>query len=80
MVDTPDPVSNLRELRDSIDNIDAAIVHMLAERFRCTHTIGKLKAQHRLPSRDPGREAEQISRLRISRLSASSTQILRRSS
>ena len=64
MVDTADPVSKLRDLRDSIDNIDAAIVHMLAERFRCTHAVGKLKARHGLPSRDPGREAEQIRRLR----------------
>jgi len=64
MVDTADPVSKLRDLRDSIDNIDAAIVHMLAERFRCTRAVGKLKAQHGLPSRDPGREAEQVSRLR----------------
>jgi chorismate mutase len=64
MADTADPVSELRDLRDSIDNIDAAIVHMLAERFRCTRAVGKLKAQHGLPSRDPGREAEQVSRLR----------------
>ena len=64
MADTADPVSNLRNLRDSIDNIDAAIVHMLAERFRCTHAVGKLKAQHGLPPRDLGREAEQASRLR----------------
>jgi chorismate mutase len=64
MVYTADPVSKLRDLRDSIDNIDAAIVHMLAERFRCTRTVGKLKARHGLPSRDPGREAEQVSRLR----------------
>jgi chorismate mutase len=64
MVDTADLVSNLRDLRDSIDNIDAAIVHMLAERFRCTRAVGKLKAHHGLPSRDRGREAEQVSRLR----------------
>jgi chorismate mutase len=64
MADTADPVSELRDLRDSIDNIDAAIVHMLAERFRCTRAVGQLKAQHGLPSRDPGREAEQVSRLR----------------
>ena len=64
MVDLVNPVSKLRDLRDSIDNIDAAIVHMLAERFRSTRAVGKLKAQHGLPSRDPGREAEQISRLR----------------
>jgi chorismate mutase len=64
MVDSANPVSKLRDLRDSIDNIDAAIVHMLAERFRCTRAVGKLKARHGLPSRDPGREAEQVSRLR----------------
>jgi chorismate mutase len=62
MVDTAEPDSNLRDLRDSIDNIDAAIVHMLAERFRCTRAVSKLQAHHGLPSR--GREAEQISRLR----------------
>jgi chorismate mutase len=64
MVGSTDPVSNLRDLRDSIDNIDAAIVHMLAERFRCARAVGKLKAQHGLPSRDQGREAAQVSRLR----------------
>ena len=64
MVDPANPASKLRDLRDSIDNIDGAIIHMLAERFRCTRAVGKLKAQHGLPSRDPGREAEQISRLR----------------
>jgi chorismate mutase len=64
MVDPANPVSKLRELRDSIDNIDAAIIHMLAERFRSTRDVGKLKAQHGLPARDPAREAEQVSRLR----------------
>jgi chorismate mutase len=64
MIDTPDPIFDLRQLRDSIDNIDAAIVLMLAERFRCTQTVGKLKAQHGLPSRDPKREDEQVRRLR----------------
>jgi len=51
-------------MRDSIDNIDAAIIHMLAERFRCTRGVGKLKAQHGLPPSDPRREAEQVRRLR----------------
>ena len=80
MVDTADPVSNLRDLGDSIDNIDAAIIHMLAERFRCTRAIGKLKAHHGLPSRDPAREAEQASRLRHLAAVSSSTQTLPRSS
>ena len=64
MMHTAAPLSQLRDLRDSIDNIDAAIIHMLAERFRCTHAVGKLKAHHGLPPGDPGREAEQVSRLR----------------
>jgi len=64
-MDTANSVSSrLRDLRDSIDNIDAAIVHILAERFRCTRAVGKLKAQHGLPPSDPGKEAEQVRRLR----------------
>ncbi|CAL9427809.1 hypothetical protein SUDANB176_01990 [Streptomyces sp. enrichment culture] len=54
----------LARLRDSIDNIDAAVVHMLAERFKCTQQVGRLKAEHRLPPADPAREARQIARLR----------------
>ncbi|CAL9552032.1 hypothetical protein SUDANB6_04481 [Streptomyces sp. enrichment culture] len=54
----------LARLRDSIDNIDAAVVHMLAERFKCTQQVGHLKARHQLPPADPAREARQIERLR----------------
>ncbi|MER5432763.1 chorismate mutase [Streptomyces sp. NPDC002588] len=54
----------LARLRDSIDNIDAAVVHMLAERFKATQQVGHLKARHRLPPADPAREARQIERLR----------------
>jgi chorismate mutase len=64
LVNSVDPISSLRDMRDSIDNIDAAIIHMLAERFRCTRLVGKLKAQNGLAPSDPGREAEQVSRLR----------------
>ncbi|MFJ7333848.1 chorismate mutase [Streptomyces sp. NPDC101110] len=56
--------AELARLRDSIDNIDAAVVHMLAERFKCTQQVGHLKAQHQLPPADPAREARQIARLR----------------
>ncbi|MFD4632166.1 chorismate mutase [Streptomyces sp. NPDC058284] len=56
--------AELSRLRDSIDNIDAAVVHMLAERFKCTQQVGHLKAQHHLPPADPTREARQIARLR----------------
>ncbi|MFI1680157.1 chorismate mutase [Streptomyces sp. NPDC020607] len=56
--------AELSRLRDSIDNIDAAVVHMLAERFKCTQQVGHLKAQHHLPPADPSRESRQIARLR----------------
>ncbi|MYT30275.1 MULTISPECIES: chorismate mutase [unclassified Streptomyces] len=51
-------------LRSSIDNLDAALVHLLAERFKCTQQVGELKARHSLPPADPAREAAQIDRLR----------------
>ena len=54
----------LARYRASIDNIDAALIHMLAERFRCTQEVGLLKAAHGLPPADPTREAQQIARLR----------------
>lgn len=54
----------LQSLRDSIDNIDAALIHLLAERFKCTKAVGEFKATHGLPPADPGREASQIGRLR----------------
>ncbi|MFP8944770.1 chorismate mutase [Streptomyces fenghuangensis] len=60
----PSVQAELTRLRDSIDNIDAAVVHMLAERFKCTQQVGRLKAEHRLPPADPAREAQQIARLR----------------
>lgn len=54
----------LAGFRKSIDNIDAALVHMLAERFRITQAVGAYKAKVTLPPADPAREAEQIARLR----------------
>ncbi|MBV9993246.1 MAG: chorismate mutase [Alphaproteobacteria bacterium] len=54
----------LLRLRDSIDNIDAALVHLLAERFKCTQAVGLLKAERGLPPADPARETQQIARLR----------------
>lgn len=61
---TSDPMADLVRLRASIDNIDAAVVHMLAERFKCTKAVGVLKAEHKLPPADKAREAQQIERLR----------------
>ena len=54
----------LQHYRQSIDNIDAALVFMLAERFKVTQAVGEYKAQHALPPADPGREERQITRLR----------------
>lgn len=57
-------VGELQRLRDSIDNIDAALIHLLAERFKFTQQVGALKASTGLPPADPQREAQQIARLR----------------
>lgn len=54
----------LLAMRASIDNFDAALIHILAERFRTTKEVGALKAKHDLPPSDPAREGEQIDRLR----------------
>ncbi len=54
----------LQAYRTSIDNIDAALVFMLAERFKITQAVGRYKAETGLPPADPGREAQQIARLR----------------
>lgn len=51
-------------LRKSIDNIDAALVHLLAERFKTTQQVGKLKARSGMAPSDPHREAAQLERLR----------------
>lgn len=57
-----DPV--LAGYRSSIDNIDAALIHILAERFRITKAVGDYKAEHDLPPADPEREQRQIARMR----------------
>jgi chorismate mutase len=56
--------ADLARLRASIDNIDAALVHLLAERFKCTQAVGELKARAGMPPADPEREVEQVARLR----------------
>ena len=56
--------SQLLAFRDSIDNIDAALVHLLAERFKVTRKVGHFKAKHTLPPADKNREADQVTRLR----------------
>ncbi len=56
--------AELASLRKSIDNIDAALVHLLAERFKCTQSVGRLKAATGMAPSDPERERVQIARLR----------------
>nr|WP_076388981.1 chorismate mutase [Vaginimicrobium propionicum] len=54
----------LLTMRTSIDNLDACLIHLMAERFKITKRIGKLKAEHNMPAGDSAREAEQVTRLR----------------
>lgn len=53
----------LKGHRESIDRLDAILVYTLAERFKRTQAVGRLKAEHDLPPSDPAREARQIARL-----------------
>lgn len=53
----------LKEHRASIDRLDAILVYTLAERFKHTQSVGRLKAEHALPPSDPARETQQIERL-----------------
>ena len=67
--DAPAPLTDgvppeLARLRHSIDNIDSALVHLMAERFKATQQVGVLKATLGLPASDHGREARQVERLR----------------
>ena len=57
-------LAELASLRRSIDNIDAALIHLLAERFKSTQAVGRLKAATHMPPSDPERERVQIERLR----------------
>ena len=59
-----DPFETLIGFRATIDNIDAALVYLLAERFRATKQVGRLKARHGMPPTDPAREEQQLARLR----------------
>jgi chorismate mutase len=54
----------LLAMRGSIDNIDATLVYLLAERFKLTKKVGRFKAEHDLPPADPAREERQVARLR----------------
>ena len=58
------PLAELAGIRQSIDNIDAALIHLLAERFKFTQQVGRLKAASGMPASDPNRERVQVARLR----------------
>lgn len=60
----PEVMEELLAVRGSIDNIDATLVYLLAERFKATQRVGFLKARYKLPPADPEREVAQIARLR----------------
>jgi chorismate mutase len=64
MTPPSDPTTELHRLRGSIDNIDASLIYLLAERFKATQQVGVLKAEHGMPPSDPRREEQQIARLR----------------
>jgi len=57
------PQDQLDTFRKSIDNLDAILLHTLAERFKVTQAVGRLKAEHNMPPADKSREARQIERL-----------------
>lgn len=59
-----DTNAQLKEYRNSIDNIDAALVFLLSERFKITQKVGIFKVENTLPPVDKSREAEQVARLR----------------
>jgi len=62
MSDTPP--SPLKDFRKSIDNLDATLIYVLAERFRLTKRVGEFKRDSGLPSTDKAREEKQIARLK----------------
>ncbi len=64
------PLDELKQYRKSIDNLDDALIRIVAERFRITKAVGVLKANNDLPPADPARESQQVERLRALALDA----------
>ncbi|KQY26595.1 MULTISPECIES: chorismate mutase [Rhizobium/Agrobacterium group] len=62
---THDKAEQLASYRKTIDNLDSALLHILAERFRCTEQVGHMKAEQALPAADSERERRQMDRSRI---------------
>ena len=57
-------LSTITNCRNSIDRLDAILVFTLAERFKQTKNIGKIKAENSIPASDPNRESEQLKRIK----------------
>src|SRR5688572_23037993 len=57
---THDTAEQLASYRKTIDNLDSALLHILAERFRCTEQVGQLKAAQAMPATDDERERRQM--------------------
>lgn len=56
-------MAQLHTLRNSIDDIDAQIISLLAQRFDYTHQIGLYKKQHHIDPHDPIREHNKLTDL-----------------
>ena len=62
--DTERDHAALAEYRASIDNIDASLIYLMAERFKITEKVGKYKKDHGLRAASPDREQEQFRRMK----------------
>jgi len=63
-VEPREPVEQIEDLRRSIDNLDNALLAILAERFRLTEKIGRTKAAVGFLAMDAERERTQLDRFR----------------
>jgi chorismate mutase len=57
-------IEQLEDYRRSIDNLDGALIAILAERFRLTEKIGRAKAAAGIEPMDAERERKQLERVR----------------
>lgn len=57
------PTTELEMMRRDIDEIDARLITLIAERFQCTERVGRYKTQASLPAVDSAREAQQMARI-----------------
>ncbi len=60
-----DPLQELEQLRERIDEVDEQILQSLAERFELVSKIGELKHRHSLKVYDPERAQEAVNKWRL---------------